>query len=167
MQGEQYDIMVTWGHLYLELNMPAIKPRGESMPNIDMFRRLAKTMGFDDAYWDMSDDEWLTKAYDWDAPALQGITLDILKKDGWEAAQRRLAARARPACRRATSRRPPASASSPRAWPLAAIWSSMSGGRATPSMQEGGYVDPVPNYIPPHDEMDDEGVDTRPLPAAG
>jgi hypothetical protein len=40
-------------------------------------------MGFDDDYWKMSDDELLMKMYDWNAPALQGITLEKLKEVGW------------------------------------------------------------------------------------
>jgi len=53
------------------------------LPNIEMFRRLAKTMEFDDDYWKMSDDELLMKMYDWNAPAMQGITLEKLKQVGW------------------------------------------------------------------------------------
>ena len=40
-------------------------------------------MGFDDDYWTMSDDEMLLEFYDWSAPQLQGITLDLLKEKGW------------------------------------------------------------------------------------
>src|ERR1700719_4668471 len=83
MQAEQYDLMVTWGHLYMMLNMPAIAALGDCVPNVEMFRRLARTFGFDDTYWSMSDDELLTQFYDWNAPALQGITLEKLKEKGW------------------------------------------------------------------------------------
>ena len=83
LQAEQYDLQVTWGHLYVMLNQPAIKPPGECVPNVDMFRRLAKTMGFDDAYWKMSDDELLMNMYDWNAPVMKGITLEKLKEVGW------------------------------------------------------------------------------------
>jgi anaerobic selenocysteine-containing dehydrogenase len=83
LQGEQYDLQVTWGHLYVMLNQPAIGLPGECAPNVEMFRRLAKTMGFDDDYWSMSDDELLRRMYDWNAPAMQGITLEKLKEVGW------------------------------------------------------------------------------------
>ena len=163
MQGEQYDIMVTWGHLYLEMNMPAIKPRGECLPNIDMFRRLAKTMGFDDDYWDMSDDEWLTKAYDWDAPALQGITLDILKQDGWKRLNVGLpherAPHAEGNFKTPSGKCEFASSMAAGGNMVLEVWRSGYAG-----MQVGGYVDPVPNYIPPHDEIDDDGVDTGRFP---
>jgi anaerobic selenocysteine-containing dehydrogenase len=83
MQAEQYDLMVTWGHLYFMLNQPAIEPPGECIANVDLFRRLAKTMGFDDEYWDLSDDEMLLRSYDWSSPKLEGITLDVLKERGY------------------------------------------------------------------------------------
>ena len=83
LQAEQYDLAVTWGHLYVMLNQPAISPPGECVPNVEMFRRLARTMGFDDDYWKMSDDELLMKMYDRNAPAMQGITLEKLKDVGW------------------------------------------------------------------------------------
>ncbi len=83
MQAEQYDLMVTWGHLYMMLNQPAIPAPGECVPNVELFRRLAKTMGFDDPYWDMTDDEMLEEFYDWNSPQLKGITLPLLKEQGF------------------------------------------------------------------------------------
>jgi anaerobic selenocysteine-containing dehydrogenase len=65
------------------LNQPAIPAPGECVSNVDMFRRLAKTMGFNDDYWKMTDDELLMKMYDWNSPALKGITLEKLKEVGW------------------------------------------------------------------------------------
>ncbi|MGB2923240.1 MAG: molybdopterin-dependent oxidoreductase, partial [Mycobacterium sp.] len=86
MQAEQLDIMVTWGHLYISLNQPAIEPPGECVPNVELFRRLAKTMEFDEqsmAYWDRTDREMLIDFHDWDAPALDGITFEKLEEVGW------------------------------------------------------------------------------------
>jgi len=37
MQAEQLDIMVTWGHLYISLNSPAIEPPEECVPNSELF----------------------------------------------------------------------------------------------------------------------------------
>ncbi|MEE9139579.1 MAG: molybdopterin-dependent oxidoreductase [Alphaproteobacteria bacterium] len=83
MQAEQYDLMITWGHLYMMLNQPAIEPPGEAVPNVELFRRLAKTMGCEDDYWNKTEDEMLLEFYDWDSPQLQGITLDLLKERGF------------------------------------------------------------------------------------
>jgi anaerobic selenocysteine-containing dehydrogenase len=83
MQAEQYDLMVTWGHLYVMLNQPAIEPPGECVPNIELFRRLARTMGYDDEYWSLSLDEMLMRSYDWNSPQMEGITLAGLKEKGY------------------------------------------------------------------------------------
>ncbi len=83
MQAEQLDIMVTWGHLYITLNQPAIEVPGECVPNVELFRRLAATMGFDEPYWDRTDEQMLIDFHDWDAPALEGITFESLKETGY------------------------------------------------------------------------------------
>ena len=82
-QLEQFDLMFSWGHLYLSLNQQAIAPLGESVSNTELFRRLARTMGFDDRQWQRSDEEMAADALDWANPALQGITMDLLKEKGW------------------------------------------------------------------------------------
>jgi anaerobic selenocysteine-containing dehydrogenase len=83
MQAEQLDIMVTWGHLYISLNQPAIPAPGECVPNSELFRRLAKTMNFDDDYWDRTDEQMLIDFHDWDAPAMEGITFENLQEHGY------------------------------------------------------------------------------------
>jgi anaerobic selenocysteine-containing dehydrogenase len=82
-QLEQFDIMFSWGHLYLSLNQKAIEPLGEAVPNTELFRRLARTMGFDGRQWQRNDEEMALDALDWTSPALQGITMDVLKEKGW------------------------------------------------------------------------------------
>ena len=44
-QIEHLDLSPAWGHLYLALNRPAIAPRGESVSNTELFRRLARALG--------------------------------------------------------------------------------------------------------------------------
>ena len=82
-QLEQLDIMFSWGHFYLSLNQPAIEPLGEAVPNTELFRRLAKAMGFDDPQFTRTDEEMVAGALDWSSPALSGITLDELKANGF------------------------------------------------------------------------------------
>ncbi len=82
-QLEQHDIMFSWGHFYVTLNVPAVEPEGESIPNTELFRRLAARMGFDDEYFRLTDEELLAQAYDWSAPAMEGITLESLRETGW------------------------------------------------------------------------------------
>jgi anaerobic selenocysteine-containing dehydrogenase len=47
-QIESTDVVTSWGHLYLGWNEPAISPRGESVSNSELHRRLAGAMGFSD-----------------------------------------------------------------------------------------------------------------------
>jgi anaerobic selenocysteine-containing dehydrogenase len=82
-QLEQFDIMFSWGHLYITLNNKAIEPLGEAVPNTELFRRLAKIMGMDDPQFTRTDEEMAQDAIDWTSPALQGVTLDSLKETGW------------------------------------------------------------------------------------
>ena len=151
MQAEQLDIMVTWGHLYISLNQPAIEPPGECVPNVELFRRLARAMEFDDesmAYWNRTDREMLIDFHDWDAPALAGITYEKLEEVGWM----RLAV-GTPDVRapHAEGNFPTPSGKCEFKSSLAEggnfvvpVWRSMYEG-----MQPGGYVDPVPDYVPP------------------
>jgi anaerobic selenocysteine-containing dehydrogenase len=82
-QLEQFDVMFSWGHLYLTLNEPAIAPLGEAVPNTELFRRLARTMSFNDPYWQRSDEEMAMTALDWNNPVLDGIDLALLRKSGY------------------------------------------------------------------------------------
>ena len=82
-QLEQFDLMFSWGHLYLTLNEPAIAPRGESVPNTELFRRLARAMGFNDPSWDRTDEQMALDAMDWSSPMLEGIDLAGLRKTGY------------------------------------------------------------------------------------
>ena len=82
-QLEQFDIMFSWGHLYLTLNEPAIAPLGEAVPNTELFRRLARAMGFDEPFWRRSDEEMALDALDWSNPVLEGIDLDVLRETGY------------------------------------------------------------------------------------
>jgi anaerobic selenocysteine-containing dehydrogenase len=82
-QVEQLDLMFSWGHLYLTLNQPALPPQGEAISNSELFRRLARLMGIDDPFFQRSDGQIIEDAIDWTAPAMQGVTLDLLKAQGW------------------------------------------------------------------------------------
>jgi anaerobic selenocysteine-containing dehydrogenase len=75
-QIEQTDMVGSWGHLYLGWNHPAIEPLGEAVPNTELWRRLARAMGFDDPEFDI-DDETLIRS------ALPDIDLDLLRKQGF------------------------------------------------------------------------------------
>lgn len=82
-QVEQDDLMFSWGHLYLTLNRAAIPPQGEAVSNAELFRRLAKVMGFDDSFFYRSDEQILRESMDWSHPSMQGVTMDVLESQGW------------------------------------------------------------------------------------
>ena len=83
MGAEMEDIILSWGHLYLTYNTKCVDSPGEAIPNNEIFRRLAKRMGFDDERLQWSDSECLENFIDWNAPACKGITLDSLRKHGY------------------------------------------------------------------------------------
>jgi anaerobic selenocysteine-containing dehydrogenase len=76
-QLEHYDVHKSYGHLYVLANNPAIAPVGESLPNSEVFRRLAARMGFDEPCFRDSDEDICRTA-------LKGIGWDGLKKSGWQ-----------------------------------------------------------------------------------
>ncbi len=78
---EQYDILKSYGHLYLSLNRPAIAPLGECLPNTELFRRLAARMGLDHPSLSDTDQELARQALRWDHPHLSGIDLDRLERE--------------------------------------------------------------------------------------
>lgn len=75
-QIEQLDVVPSWGHLYLGWNEPAIEPRGESVPNTELWRRLARAMGFTEPEL-FEDDESLIRS------ALHDVDVDALRRDGF------------------------------------------------------------------------------------
>ncbi len=162
MQGEQYDIAVTWGHLYFMLNQPAIEPPGECLPNIEMFRRLAKTMGFEDEYWDLSDDEWLKQAYDWNSPALNGVTLERLKEIGWVrlnvGTPDKRAPHAKGNFKTPSGKCEFKSSLAADGNFVVPVWRN-----GSDEMQPGDPVDPVPDYIPPTELQNKQLAERYPL----
>jgi anaerobic selenocysteine-containing dehydrogenase len=82
-QIEHLDLSPAWGHLYLALNRPAIAPRGESMSNAELFRRLAKALGRSEAYLFESDESMLRGALASGHPWLEGISYERLWEEGY------------------------------------------------------------------------------------
>jgi anaerobic selenocysteine-containing dehydrogenase len=86
-QLEHWDLMTSWGQTYLNLNQPVIAPRGESKSNSEIFRTLAKTMGFEEEYLYESDLDIIQKTLNSKHPYLKGVTFESLKESGWAALQ--------------------------------------------------------------------------------
>jgi anaerobic selenocysteine-containing dehydrogenase len=62
-QLEHWDIHLAYGHTDVLLNRPAIAPLGESKPNAQVFRELAKRMGFDEPCFAEDDEAMCRAAY--------------------------------------------------------------------------------------------------------
>jgi anaerobic selenocysteine-containing dehydrogenase len=83
-QLEHWDILKPYGHLYLALNRPAIAPVGDSLPNSEIFRQLARGMGFsEDAFG--QDDVSILREYieSQTHPTMAGITWERLLAEGF------------------------------------------------------------------------------------
>jgi anaerobic selenocysteine-containing dehydrogenase len=61
-QLEHFDIHSSYGHLYVQTNEQAIAPLAEAKPNTEVFRLLAKKMGFEPELFEISDEELATLA---------------------------------------------------------------------------------------------------------
>jgi anaerobic selenocysteine-containing dehydrogenase len=75
-QIESDDVVPAWGHLWLGWNGAAIDPVGESCSNTELFRRLARAMGYTEPSL-FDDDETLLRT------ALPTVDLDELRRVGW------------------------------------------------------------------------------------
>jgi len=82
-QAEYLDLLAPWGSPYLTLNVPAVEPVGEALPNTEFFRRLANRMGLEEPYLHVSDEEIVRQALRTNHPYLKGITYERLRREGW------------------------------------------------------------------------------------
>jgi anaerobic selenocysteine-containing dehydrogenase len=82
-QVEHVDLVPSWGHTYITYNEPAIAPVGEALPNTEIFRRLARAMGFDDPAFEDTDEELARAAVAGAGWPLEGIDFERLREVGW------------------------------------------------------------------------------------
>ncbi len=82
-QFEQRDVHFSYYHYGLYLNEQAIDPVGESRSNLAVFTHLAQRMGFDDGCFSESEDDIIERILANPAPAVAGIDLAGLYRDGW------------------------------------------------------------------------------------
>jgi anaerobic selenocysteine-containing dehydrogenase len=67
------DLYPSYGHHWLQRGEPVIPPVGESLPNTEIFRRLAARFGFDDTCFKATDRELMDAAIDGAHPYMQGV----------------------------------------------------------------------------------------------
>jgi anaerobic selenocysteine-containing dehydrogenase len=75
-QLEHLDVHTAYGHTYVLLNQPAVAPLGQARPNTQIFRDLARHMGFDDPCFRDTDEDLARQA-------LVGVEFDALQRQGW------------------------------------------------------------------------------------
>jgi anaerobic selenocysteine-containing dehydrogenase len=138
-QLEHLDIHGSYGHLFVQLNEPAIAPLAEAKPNTEVFRLLARQMGFEPNLFEVSDEQLAAEALDpGQAPrryprveAFAGITLERLRAEG------------------------PIRLNLPEAYaPFAEGNFGTPSGKCelySPQLAEQG-LDPLPTYTPPHED---------------
>jgi anaerobic selenocysteine-containing dehydrogenase len=82
-QLEHVDVVKPYGHLYVMANNQAIDPLGEALPNTEIFRRLARAMGFAESCFGETDEQIAAQAfrksgstanYDW----------NVARREGWQ-----------------------------------------------------------------------------------
>ncbi len=78
---EHTDLYMAYGHYYLQLARPVLPAPGETLSNVEIFRRLAARMGLTDACFRDSDDDMIRQALDSASHFVRGITLEELERE--------------------------------------------------------------------------------------
>lgn len=150
MAAEMDDMVLSWGHNYLTYNQRAIEPPGETASNAEIFRRLAAVFGFDDPQFQRSDAEMIEHYLNWDAPQLEGVSMEDFKRDGYARLKVGLPA----------ERAPHREGNFPTPSGKCEFYSSAAanGNFIAPpfrqgyeAMQGGEPIDPLPGYVPPRE----------------
>jgi len=87
-QLENFDIHGSYGHLYVQVNEPAIAPLAEAKSNTDVFRLLAKKLNFEPEIFDVTDEQLAEECISPPSPLtpnhspFEGINLRRLKREG-------------------------------------------------------------------------------------
>jgi anaerobic selenocysteine-containing dehydrogenase len=77
------DVVKPYGHLSLMFNEPAIPPLGEAKSNSDVFRLLARAMGYTEPELQESDEQLIRAVLDVRHPWMEGITFERLRTEGY------------------------------------------------------------------------------------
>ncbi|MEV7965766.1 molybdopterin-dependent oxidoreductase [Sphaerisporangium sp. NPDC088356] len=83
MQFEHTDLHHGYGHMYLVWNEPAVPPAGECLSTTETFRRVARRLGLTEPALYDSDLEIAEQLLSGGHQALDGITVERLREEGW------------------------------------------------------------------------------------
>ncbi len=78
---EYADVYPAYGQQYLQRAEPVIPPVGESLPNTEIFRRLAAKFGFTDDAFKATDSELMCAALKSDDPRMHGMAANRIPTD--------------------------------------------------------------------------------------
>jgi anaerobic selenocysteine-containing dehydrogenase len=78
---EHFDLYGAYGHYYVQAHRPVIAPLGEAKSNNDVFRLLAKRLGFEDDLFQVSDEELCRETLD--DPRFNGLAVEQLIERGF------------------------------------------------------------------------------------
>src|SRR5262249_21032923 len=78
---EHADIYAAYGQQYLQRAEAVIPPVGESLPNTEIFRRLARVFGMNDPAFSHTDAQLMDSALDMDDPRMQGLRPSAIPLD--------------------------------------------------------------------------------------
>ena len=78
---EHTDLYLAYGHYYLQLARPALPPAGEAKTNVEVFRQLARRMGYIEACFEDSEDDMIRTTLASGHKLLEGITLERLDRE--------------------------------------------------------------------------------------
>jgi anaerobic selenocysteine-containing dehydrogenase len=79
---EVKDVQGAYGHLFAQVNEPAIAPLGEAWSNVGLFGELGRRMGFTEACFSDTADDLIDQALTTDHPWMAGITRERLEREG-------------------------------------------------------------------------------------
>jgi anaerobic selenocysteine-containing dehydrogenase len=78
---EHKELQRAYGHYYLQVSHQAMDPVGESVSNVELFRRLAARFGFTEECFRETEDQMMDAALDSNHPWLRGINRERLERD--------------------------------------------------------------------------------------
>ena len=131
-QLEHEEFHAAYGHYYYGYSEKCIEPLGESMHNAELFRQLAKRMGYTEPELLASDEQLIKDCIDNKLPLMESLDYESIKRTGWARASVKSDKRDR----------------------LKNGWPTPSGKiEIRSSALEGLGKDPLPNYTPENEGM--------------